>query len=93
MGCKETKEQTYPTLLCFFEIGNEEQKQYCLTIKDHFQHDKPIKFEIKSQPQITFSIQFKFNEQTHMIQETFDNSEKAMNDALLKMYNILDGNK
>ena len=57
MGCGESKNQL-PTLLCFFENGNEQQKDYCLKLKDQFRHEKPIRFEIKSTPGVNFSIKF-----------------------------------
>ena len=92
MGCDETKDANYSVLLCFFEVGNEEQKNYCLKLKDSFQHEKPIRFEIKSTPGVPFSIKFKLKGESEPrnIQDTFDNSEQAMRDSLDKMYQILD---
>ena len=34
MGCNETKNVDYPTLMCFFETGNEEQKNYVCIYQD-----------------------------------------------------------
>ena len=93
MGCNESKDMNYPTLLCFFENENEEQKNYCIKIKDNFRHQRSIKFEIKSSPGIAFGIKFRINKNVHNIQTTFDSSEQAMNEALEKMYKILDENK
>ena len=92
MGCDETKDANYSVLLCFFEVGNEEQKNYCLRLKDSFQHEKAIRFEIKSTPGVPFSIKFKLKGESEPrnIQDTFDNSEQAMRDSLDKMYQILD---
>ena len=59
MGCNEAKEQNYPLMLCFFIPGNEDQKNYCLSLKDNFKHEKPIRFEIKSMPSVPFAIKFK----------------------------------
>ena len=93
MGCSESKDSNLPVLLCFFEVGNEEQKEYCLKLKDNFQHQKAIRFEIKSTPGVPFSIKFKLKgeQNPRNIQVTFDNSEQAMKDSLEKMYRILDG--
>ena len=48
------KNADYSLLICCSEFGDEEQKQYCLKLKDHFRHEKPIKIEIKSSPGIQF---------------------------------------
>ncbi len=93
MGCKETKESNYPLLMCFFQTNNEEQKAYCIKLKDNFQHTKPIKFEIKSMPDTNFLIQFKIKGTVHRIQEVFNDSNEAMNQSLNRMYQLLDGSK
>jgi len=92
MGCDNAKEKNYPVLLCFFETGNEEQKQYCIQLKDNFRHEKAIRFEIKSSPGVEFSIKFKLNGKIHEIQSNFDSSEETMNQSLEKMYGLLDQN-
>ena len=76
----------YPTLICFFEKGNEKQKDYCIKLKDNFFSEKTIRFEIKSVP---FSIQFKVNGKIHEIQNTFDDSDEALRSTLFKAYNLL----
>ena len=86
MGCTQANET--PTLICFFEQGNEEQKAYCIKLKDNFHHEKTIKFEIKSFPQSSFIIKFQVNGNLHVIQNTFDNSDKAMNSTLQKAYKL-----
>ncbi len=78
-----------PTLICSFEQSNEEQKAYCIKLKDNFLHEKSIKFEIKSVPQVNFSIKFKVNGKIHEIQNTFDNSEEALFSTLYKAYDLL----
>ena len=93
MGCNDAKETNYPVLLCFFETGNEDQKQYCIKIKDNFQHERAIRFEIKSSPGVEFSVKFRLNGKLHDIQNSFDSSDNAMNQALEKMYNLLNENK
>ena len=91
MGCSEAKENL-PTIICIFEEGNETQKQYCLKLKDNFRHEKKTKYSISSSTQLTFSVKFKNNENLYDIQNTFDNSEVAMNKALEQMYEILNKN-
>ena len=89
MGCSENKDSNIPVLLCFFETGNEAQKQYCIRLKDNFRHERTIRFEIKSTPQVSFSIRFKVNGKTTEVQNVFDDSEERMNETLRKMYNML----
>ena len=91
MGCDETKDN-YPTLLCFFEPQNEEQKNYCIELKNNFQHEQSIKFQISSTSQVGFSIKFRLKGNTHNIQDTFDSSKEAMENALQKMYILLNEN-
>ena len=90
MGCDASKDQL-PALLCFFETGNEEQKQYCIKLKDNFRHQKSVRFEIKSSPGVPFSIKFKYKGKLHNIQSAFNDSEVEMNNSLDIMYKILDG--
>ena len=86
MGCGESKDKL-PTLLCFFEFGNDDQKNYCIKLKDSFRHQKPIRFEIKSSPGISFSIQFKLNGETHKIQTIYN--EEELENSLNRMYDLL----
>ena len=87
MGCDESK-NALPTLLCFFELQNEEQKNYCLKLKDNFRHENPIRFEIKSSPGVSFSIQFRIKGETHKIQTIYN--EEELENSLNKMYQLLD---
>ena len=89
MGCGETK-ASLPTMICFFETGNEEQKNYCLNLRDNFRHEKSIRYEIKSSPGKEFSIQLKYKGKMHNIQSIFNNGEVEMNNCLNKIYKILD---
>ena len=59
MGCCGGKKDKYPTLICFFETKNEEQKAYCIKLKDNFKSEKIIRFEIKSLQNVPFKIQLK----------------------------------
>lgn len=89
MGCKNVKDPNVPTLFCFFETGNEPQAVYCLKLRDNFQHEKTINYQIKSGENTKFIIQFKIKNTTHDIQTVFDDSENALNQSLQKMYNLL----
>ena len=93
MGCSENKDSNIPVLLCFFESGNEAQKQYCIRLKDNFKHERTIRFEIKSTPQIPFSIRFRVNGNTVDVQNVFDDSEERMNETLNRMYSMLNNLK
>ena len=89
MGCDAEKQKSIPSLLCDFEKGNEEQKLYCLKLKDNFQHKKSIRYQIKSAEE--FSIKFKIKGIIHNIQNSYDNSVEAMNKTLQDIYTLLDG--
>ena len=89
MGCDEAKAQV-PAIICFYETGNEEQKSYCIKLKDNFQHEKSVRYEIKSVPGKEFSIQLKYKDKIHNIQSIFNDGEIEMNNCLNKMYKILD---
>ena len=88
MGCDAEKPKNIPSLLCDFEKGNDEQKLYCLKIKDNFRHKKTIRYQIKSAEE--FSIKFKLKGKIYNIQNSYDNSEEAMNKTLQDIYTLLD---
>ena len=90
MGCSESKD-ALPVLLCFFEVGNKQQQNYCIKLKDNFRHEKSIRFEIKSLTGVGFSVQFKIKNKIHTIQNNFNEDE--LDNTLNKMYQILDQNK
>jgi len=93
MGCcGSNQSDDIPILLCFFESQNEDQKAYCLKLKNQFKHRKTIKFEIKSIPGVAFSIKFKCDGKLTVIQSEYDNSEEKMEETLHKAYKILDDN-
>ena len=89
MGCQNAKDSTVPTLLCFFETGNELQARYCLMLRDNFKHEKTINYQIKSGEKLPFKIQFQIRKKIYDIQTVFDNSENAMHQSLNRMYNLL----
>lgn len=92
MGCQEASDKNVPTLLCFFETGNEEQKSYCLHLKDSFKPEKNTRFEIKSTPQVPFGVKFKINGKVYDIQTVYDNNpetrEKTLEATLQKIYDL-----
>ena len=87
MGCTQANEP--PTLICFYERGNEDHKNYCIKLKDNWKHEKGIKFEIKSVPQVKFSVKFKYNQKLTELQKDFNDSEETMNETLQKAYNLI----
>ena len=93
MGCKNEKELNVPSLLCFFETGNQSQADYCLKLRDNFKHEKTINYQIKSGEKTKFVIQFRIKKTIHDIQTVFDDSEQTMNQTLKKIYDLLDAIK
>ena len=89
MGCKEVGDKDVPVLMCFFEPNNDSQKNYCLKLKDNFEHEKTIRYEIRSTADNKFAIQLKIKDKTHHIQTEFTDTEEEMKIALDKMYKIL----
>ena len=89
MGCKEVGDKDVPVLMCFFEPNNDSQKNYCLKLKDNFEHEKTIRYEIRSTADNKFAIQLKIKDKTHDIQTEFTDTEEKMKIALDKMYKIL----
>ena len=89
MGCTNSKDIQIPTLICFYEVDNKEQKNYCLKLKENYKGNKPIKYEIKQIPQIPFSIKLRKDGKIIDIQKIFDNREEIMNETLQKIYDLL----
>ena len=88
MGCDETKDDI-PKVLFFFETGNNDQKSYCLKLKDNIQYDRSIKYEIKSSPGVPFSIKLRIgNNEPVNIQTFYD--EKELDNSLKKIKETLD---
>jgi hypothetical protein len=89
MGCCGGKKDKYPTLICFFETKNEEQKAYCIKLKDNFKCEKTIRFEIKSLQNVPFKIQLKIKNKIHDLQTEYSNEDDKMNETLQKAYELL----
>ena len=90
MGCANTKDVQTPTLICFYEADNKEQKNYCLKLKENYNGNKPIKYEIKQIPQVPFGIKLRKNGKIVDIQKIFDNREEVMNETLKKIYDLVE---
>ena len=93
MGCKEVVDPTanLPTLICIVEPKNENQKNYCLKLKESFNYPNSVKYEIKAFAGSTFSITLQIKGQSHPIQMAFnENNETEIGHALQTIYNILD---
>ena len=92
MGCKNPNDKQIPTLICFYETGNEIQKNYCLKLKENYNGSKPIKYEIKQIPQVSFSIKLRINGKLIEIEKIFDNREEAMKETLKKIEELIESN-
>ena len=86
------REQSKPQLICFYESGNEEQKNYCIKLKDNFKHEKTINYDIQSIPKVPFSIKIAYNNNIIDLQKVFDDSDETMNETLKKAYEFLKKN-
>ena len=92
MGCTNLKDKQLPTLICFYETGNEMQKSYCLKLKENYKGSKPLKYEIKQIPQVSFSIKLRINGKLIEIEKIFDNREETMKETLKKIEELLQSN-
>jgi len=81
---------TIPTLMFYFESHNENQKYFCLKVRDNFKYDYSVKYEIKSTLEDTFLIQVEIGDDIYDITNEFDDSEEKMNEILDKIYEVLD---
>ena len=90
MGCGESKNTNLPFLTCLFEFSNEEQKQFCLKLKESYSHEKSLRYEIKESKE-PFSITLKLGNKIHNIKTDFiDNSEEEIQNTLKLIYSKLD---
>ena len=93
MGCNEVKDPTanLPSLMCIVEPKNENQKNFCLKLKENFNYPNSVKYEIRAYQGSTFNIYLVINGQQQSILTAFnENNENEVNNALQKIYNILD---
>ena len=92
MGCKEVVDPTanLPTLICIVEPKNENQKNYCLKLKESFNYPNSVKYEIKAYAGSTFNILLVIQGKNHSIQTTLNESdENEVKNNLQKIYDIL----
>ena len=73
MGCYEVKHDV-PMLSLIFEPQNQKQQDYCYKFKQSLKPKKTIKFEIKSFITANFTIILYINNQSHIIEDSFDES-------------------
>ena len=92
MGCTDPNNKQMPLLICFYETGNEMQKNYCLKLKENYNGSKPLKYEIKQIPQVSFCIKLKINGKLIDIEKIFDNREEAMKETLKKIEELIESN-
>ena len=52
MGCKAVKDgdDNYLSINCYYEVGREDQKNYCLALVKKWDNPKDIKYVIKENP-------------------------------------------
>ena len=76
MDINKEKKYIYPSLLCFFVVGNKAQKQYCIRLKDNYNNDnKPIRYIIQCVADSPFAVYFIINNKRYKIQTIFDDSD------------------
>ena len=91
-SCGKSRSHEQPTIICFYDFGDDSQKDYCLKLRDNFKHSKTVKYEIKCSPGVPFCIKFKMKKKIYDIQNIYDNSDNILNESLEKIYKILDEN-
>ena len=90
MGCTKTNETNFPFLLCNIEKRNEEQKIFCLKIRDTYENPKSIKYEIKTSDN-PFFIKLKIKNFVYDIQTTFiNNTDEEVEKILQVIYKMID---
>ena len=90
MGCEETRNSNLPVLMCFFQIGNDEQKEFCIKLKDSFHYEKAIRYEIKSSTE-PFSVKLKIKNIIYDIARDYiNNTEEEIERVLNDIYKKLD---
>lgn len=88
MGCIEASGGSkLPTLLCEFVQGNEEQKNYCIDLKNNFKHQKTIGFEIKESD--NFIISFLIKGKKTVIQSVPTLTQEMRDKTLQEAYKLL----
>ena len=93
MGCGEVKDKIIPELLCQFESKNEQQKEFCIKLKNKLENEhkieKTCKYIICSQPEKPFTITLKIKEKVNIILDKFEDSEEQMDKTIEKLIGYL----
>ena len=80
-----------PKLILEFENGNEEQKAFHFKIRDNFQYEKSVGYEILSSDiNSNYSIKVKIGKNIYVISNEFKNSEEHLHKILNDIYKLLD---
>ena len=77
------------TLICSFENNNDEQKLYCMKLKDSIKFPGNIGYEIKSVKEQNFSIKLVIGDKVFFLQNEKNFSDSMMNKTLENLYQIL----
>lgn len=90
MGCIDasSNENKLPTLLCEFQQGHEEQKSYCIELKNAFKHQKTIGFEIKEGA--SFNISFVIKGKKTVLQSQPELTDEEKDKTLQAAYKLLE---
>lgn len=91
MGCcsADKGKQNVPILLCFYELANDKQKNYCINLRYKWQYNKDVQFDIKSIPQVPFAIKLKIYDEIYEIQGVFDDCDDKLKSTLQQAYDLL----
>ena len=93
MGCSEVKDKNIPELLCQFESKNEQQKEFCIKLKNKLENEhkieKTCKYIICSRPEKPFTITLKIKEKVNIILDKFEDSEEQMDKTIAKLIEYL----
>ena len=76
-------------LICNFENKNEEQKIYCLKLRDNIKYPGNIGYEIKSVTNEPFSIQLAFGGKIYTLQNEKKFTDDMLMSTLSKFYKLL----
>ena len=87
------KKNVFGSLICNFENKNNEQKNYCIKLRNNIKFPIDIGYEIKSFKEDIFSIQFLLNGKIYLLQNEKNYSNEMMINTLNKLYNLLNSNK
>ena len=90
---KKSFSSVIAALICNFEHQSEEQKLYCLKLRDNVRYPGNIGYEIKSVKDQPFSIKCAVGGQFYLLQNEKNFSMDTMKITLAKFYKLLPGIK